>query len=160
MTNELPWRRLVGAWRGRGEGSYPDVAPFRYLEHTVITVAADWNMLHVVQETWLDEGDGVKKKALHLETGLIMRKDDGSLLYSCAQDSGRTEVMVGKLSSTSERSLRIDWETTVHANDARLVRAGRTWSVEGDTLHYSGHLSTVRTPEYRKHIEARLIRAA
>jgi hypothetical protein len=111
-------------------------------------------MLCVLQRTWRDEG-GVKGAALHLENGIIHGREDGSLLYSCAQDSGRTEVMRGIVSLT-EVTLRIDWITIEHSFDERLVKMGRTWWVEDGEFRYEAYLSTLRTPEYRKHLEARL----
>jgi hypothetical protein len=158
-TERPAWHCLVGVWRGRGSGSYPDMAPFGYIEETRMDLASGWGMLHVLQKTWLDEGDGVKGKPLHLEAGIVLPKEDGSLVYGCAQDSGRTEVMVGRPTIPSEGIVRIEWETTAHANDPRLVKLGRQWSVDGNELMYRAYLSTVRTPEYRKHLEARLVRS-
>jgi hypothetical protein len=60
----------------------------------------------------------------------------------------------------AEDALRIDWLTTAHSNDARLLRMGRTWWIDGTCLRYEAFLSTVRTPEYRKHLEATLERQA
>jgi len=88
---------LVGRWFGYGSGSYQDVPPFRYIEETRVEMASDWRMLHVVQKTWEHDGDGVKRRALHLEVGLILAGDNA-------------------------------------------------------------YLSTVRTPEYRQHLEASLVR--
>ncbi len=150
------WDRVVGRWSGSGSGSYPGIEPFRYAEHLVIAREPDWNMLSVLQRTWL-ERDGATGRALHLESGLIQLRDDGLLLYCCGQDSGRTEVMTGTVART-DGAMRIDWVTTAHSNDARLVRMGRTWWIDGDTLRYEAFLSTVRTPEYRKHLEATLQR--
>ena len=152
------WDWLVGSWSGSGCGSYPGIEPFRYTERLVIAREDDWNMLSVLQRTWL-ERDGATERALHLESGLIQLRDDGSLLYCCGQDSGRTEVMAGTI-TLAEDALRIDWLTTAHSNDARLLRMGPTWWIEGTCLRYEAFLSTVRTPEYRKHLEATLQRQA
>jgi hypothetical protein len=150
------WDWLVGSWSGSGRGSYPGIEPFRYTERLVIAREDDWNMLSVLQRTWL-ERDGATERALHLESGLIQLRDDGSLLYCCGQDSGRTEVMAGTITVAAD-ALRIDWLTTAHSNDARLLRMGRTWWIDGTCLRYEAFLSTVRTPEYRKHLEATLQR--
>jgi hypothetical protein len=115
---------LAGVWRGEGAGSYPEVAPFRYLEETTIVMEPDWAMAHVAQRTWRDEG-GMKGKALHLEVGLIPIGADGALQYGCAQDSGRTEVMKANFELSEDGSTLIAWRTTAHSNDARLVRLGR-----------------------------------
>src|SRR5262245_9526299 len=115
-------------------------------------------MLSVLQRTWRDES-GVRGKALHLESGIILARDDGSLEFGCAQDSGRTEAMKG-VASLEDGVLRIDWVTTAHSNDERLVKMGRTWWIADSSFRYEAHLSTVRTPEYRKHLEASLRRSS
>lgn len=158
------WTRLCGVWRGEGAGSYPDIPPFRFLEETTISLAPDWSMLCVLQSTWRLES-GVAGKGLHLETGIIQARD-GGLIYSCAQDSGRTEVMRGAVTE-SAAGLRIDWVTIAHGFDDRLIKMGRTWWIDGPgsrrdsasagpMFRYEAHLSTTRTPEYRKHLEASL----
>jgi hypothetical protein len=148
------WSRLAGLWTGEGAGYYPDIPPFRFIEKTTIELVPDWSMLCLLQRTWRDEG-GVKGTQLHLENGIIQAREDGSLLYSCAQDSGRTEVMRGSV-SLSGVSLRIDWSTIEHSFDERLVKMGRTWWFEDGEFRYEARLSTMRTPEYRKHLEASL----
>jgi len=146
--------RLAGCWIGGGLGSYPGIDPFRYTERLLISHEAGWNMLHVLQRTWLEKDGGVGR-ALHLESGIIHARDDGTLVYSCGQDNGRTEVMVGTI-AVQGGGIRIEWVTTEHANDSRLLRMGRTWMIDGAEFRYEAHLSTVRTPEYRRHLEATL----
>ena len=162
MINESPsnqfMQALVGRWSGHGDGSYPGIAPFRYVEETLIEMAPDWSMLHVLQRTWEREGDSGKGRALHLEAGLIRSRDDGTLLYGCAQDSGRTEVMTGTPALASGGVFHISWRTIEHANDDRLVELGRQWWLDRDTFIYKAFLSTIRTPEYRQHLDARLSR--
>lgn len=144
--------RLAGTWEGSGTGSYPGIATFRYFERLVIAHESDWNMLSVLQRTWLDEC-GAHGKALHLESGIIQARDDGSLVYSCAQDSGRTEVMRGIISA-AESVIRIEWVTIAHAHDERLLRMGRTWWLDASSFRYEAYLATVRNPEYQRHLEA------
>lgn len=149
---------LVGAWVGEGSGSYPDISPFQYLEETTITLAVEWNMLHVLQRTWRRAGDAAKGQALHLESGILLAKEDGSLVYSCGQDSGRAEVMAGTVGRTDDGRLEIEWKTFAHANDPRILQASRKWSVGAGSFSYEAQLSTVRTPEMRVHLMANLSR--
>lgn len=151
-------QRLVGAWHGRGSGSYPDVPPFRYAEETTIALARDWQMLHVLQQTWQIDDAGARQRALHLEAGIIVARDDGAMVYSCGQDSGRVEAMVAMPALDDGGVLRLAWQTIAHGNDARLVKLGRDWRVGSDRFEYEAYLSTVRTPEYRRHLEAQLHR--
>jgi hypothetical protein len=158
VLREDLWRCLVGEWRGAGAGAYPGVPAFRYLEHLTLALEPGWSMLTVLQRTWRDDGAGAGK-ALHLEAGVLQARDDGTLLFSCGQDSGRTEAMTGTVTRDAD-GLRIDWVTVAHGHDERLVRMGRTWWVGPSHLRYEAHLATVRTPEYRKHLEASLQRRA
>jgi hypothetical protein len=151
---EAVWSRLAGIWAGRGTGSYPHIGTFGYLEELVIAREPGWPMLSVLQRTWHDES-GVRGNGIHLESGIIRAREDGSLVYGCGQDSGRTEVMTGVV-SPEQGLLRIDWVTIAHSNDERLLKMGRTWWIDDSTLRYEAHLSTVRYPEYRKHLEATL----
>lgn len=150
------WHCLAGEWSGVGSGSYPGVPAFRYRERLAITIEPDWSMLSVLQRTWRDDGDAAGK-ALHLEAGVLLARDDGTLVFSCGQDSGRVEAMTGTVAREGG-GLRIDWVTVAHGNDDRLVRMGRTWWVGARDFRYEAHLATVRTPEYRKHLEAALRR--
>jgi len=154
VDREAAWTRIVGTWTGRGTGSYPHVGSFGYLEELVIAREPGWSMLSVLQRTWRDES-GVRGDGIHLESGIIQAREDKSLLYSCGQDSGRTEVMTGVVSAANGL-LRIDWVTIAHSNDERLQKMGRTWWLDDSSLRYEAHLSTVRNPEYRKHLEAEL----
>ena len=62
-------------------------------------------MLSVLQHTW--EVDGERRgKGLHLESGIIRVLADGRLEYSCAQNSGRTEVMVGDMAFLGDTPAR------------------------------------------------------
>src|ERR1019366_7220879 len=54
MSESIPWHAIVGKWSGRGRGSYPDVAPFDYLEETTIDLEPQWGIATVSQRTWLD----------------------------------------------------------------------------------------------------------
>jgi hypothetical protein len=145
--------RLAGAWRGEGVGVYPGAPSFRYREETTMTVVPGWNMLHVVQKTWREGGE-----PLHLEVGLVVPRDDGTLLYDCAQDGGRTEVMVGVVERAPGGAVEIAWTTTHHGNDARILKAGRVFRLSGEALAYEAYLSTVRTHAYRRHLDASLAR--
>src|ERR1019366_3272840 len=93
-----------------------------------------------------------------LEQGLIVPCNDGTFEYGCAQDSGRIESIVGSPRPTLNGGIEIDWVTTSHGNDDRLVRMGRTWQGEKNRLSYQAFLTTVRSGDYRQHLDAVLMR--
>jgi hypothetical protein len=148
---------LVGRWRGEGHGEYPGVARFRYAEETTFAAPVGWALLHVLQQTWREPGG-----PSHLEVGLVIPQGDGRLLFNCAQDGGRTEVMLGTLAPSADGGLAIAWETRDVSNDPRIVRAGRTWRLDAraETLAYEAFVATHRTPAYRRHLAATLRRVA
>lgn len=82
-----PLSALVGTWRGEGEGAYPTIAPFRYVEE--LTFSHDGRpVLAYRQRTW-DPGTG---GALHLESGFLRAAGDGRAELVVAQPTGLVEA--------------------------------------------------------------------
>jgi hypothetical protein len=158
MPVPVSWQSFLGEWRGTGRGSYPDVAPFSYLEETVLALEPGWGMVRVTKRTWLDLGGGARGEPQHLEQGLIILRADGILEYGCAQDSGRIESMRGVAQLASSGGVEINWVTTSHGNDSRLARMGRAGQLDDDRFTYQAFLSTVLWPDYRQHLGASLER--
>jgi hypothetical protein len=152
------WHAFLGSWQGHGVGSYPHFGQFRYLERTQLALEEEWGMVHVLQRTWLLDEHGHVKRPLHLEAGIIVPKDEGALEFGCGQDSGRIESMSGTPVASKDGDVEIDWATTAHGNDPRLVKMGRVWGLRGSKFIYQAFMSSVRTPEYRQHLEATLSR--
>jgi len=67
--------------------------------------------------------------------------------------------MVGSPRPTLNGGIEIEWVTTSHGNDDRLVRMGRMWQVEKNRFSYQAFWSTVRFGDYRQHLDAVLTRA-
>jgi len=121
MPAPVSRQSFLGEWRGTGRGSYPDVAPFSYLEETVLALEPGWGMVRNTQQTWLDLRGSARGEPLHLEQGLIVPRADGVLECRSTQDSGRVESMRGP---GVEGGVEINWVTTSHGDDSRLVRRG------------------------------------
>jgi len=153
-------RRLHGTWTGRGSGNYPTIDPFEWTETLRFELDESYPLLHYEQRTYLaPSGD-----ASHWESGFIRPLEHGSIEISSSQDSGRVEVLRGRLTEIEGKdgdwSLELD--SIVLDHDPRLHRTRRVFTLSGDTLLYVVDMATHTTPEPRlsQHLEARLRRTS
>jgi hypothetical protein len=151
--------KLHGVWRGEGAGDYPTIEAFRYRETLVFELDSDYPMLHYEQRTVLLPGE----TASHWESGFIRATEDGSIEISNSQDSGRVEVLRGRLldgGDAGEDDLRIELDSIVLDHDPRLVETRRIILVRGNVLGYTVYMATHTTPEPRlqQHLHATLRR--
>jgi len=147
---------LEGTWRGTGAGDYPTIDAFEYEETIRFDVDDSYPLIHYEQKTRLIPSG----EASHWESGFIRPLDDGSVEWSSVQDSGRVEVLRGRLAAaTGETRLVLD--SIVLGHDPRLVSTQRTFTLRGDRLSYIVRMSTRTTPEPRlgRHLKAELERA-
>jgi len=128
-----PLGRLVGTWRGEGEGAYPTIAPFRYREEIVL--AHDGRpVLAYRQRTWRLDAD----VPMHVESGYLRGPVDGRVELIVAQPTGIAEVASMALREESGvlvlDGARAALQRTASAKDVVDVR--RRFTLEGDALHY------------------------
>ena len=148
--------KLEGEWKGRGAGRYPTIDSFEYDETIRFDPDASYPLIHYEQRTWLTSGE-----ASHWESGFIRPLEDGAIDVSNSQDSGRVEVLRGRL-SPADGGFVLALESVVLDHDPRLVRTRRTFTLNDDTLRYLVEMATHTTPEPRmqQHLEAVLTRQA
>jgi hypothetical protein len=85
-----PFAGMAGVWQGRGEGSYPNVAPFAYLEELVIEPVPGRPVAH-----WRSRSrDAATGEPRHAEAGFV-RAGGGGVELVVAHNTGITEVAVG-----------------------------------------------------------------
>ena len=150
---------LHGMWQGEGAGDYPTIEAFRYRETLVFELDSDYPMLHYEQRTVLLPDE----EASHWESGFIRATEDGLIEISNSQDSGRVEVLRGKLldgDDAGEDDLRIELDSIVLDHDPRLAGTRRVFCLRGNTLRYTTYMATHTTPEplLQQHLEATLHR--
>ncbi|MCP3981157.1 MAG: FABP family protein [bacterium] len=149
---------LAGRWKGRGAGEYPTIESFEYEEDLRFDLDAGYPLIHYEQKTLLLPA----REPSHWESGFIRPLEDGSIEISNSQESGRVEVLRGRLDAagTKPDGFEIDFESVVLQHDPRLVATRRTWQLSGDTLRYVAYMATHTTPEPRqtRHLEAVLRR--
>lgn len=140
-----PLGALVGTWRGDGEGAYPTIAPFRYVEE--LTFSHDGRpVLAYRQRTW----DPETGAALHLESGFLRTPGDGRAELVVAQPTGLVEASVLDVHGDAD-DLVLDGQraTLTRTPAARPVEdVRRRLVLRGGTLHvdlwmsFAGHDDT------------------
>ncbi len=134
---------LLGTWVGQGEGSYPTIQPFQYLEEVVFAHVGKPFLAYSQKTRAVADG-----KPLHAETGYLRVPQPGRVELVLAHPSGITEIEVGTYSVTGDR---IDVELSATAigltPTAKEVTAlGRSLRIDGDEFSYSVRMGAVGQP--------------
>lgn len=140
-----PLARLVGLWRGEGEGAFPTMASFRYREEIEFTHDGR-PVLAYRQRTWRVDED----VPLHGESGYLRGPAEGQAELIVAQPTGFGEVAALTIitDAVDTGTLVLDGDRapvqrTASAKEVRDVR--RRFRLDGDALHcdlwmtYGGH---------------------
>ena len=145
-----PLEFLLGTWKGKGAGSYPDIADFDYLEVVSFSHVGK-PFLSYVQGT----RDASTGQPLHAETGYLRPVGDDRAELLIAQPSGIMELLDVELSGSSFRATST---TVVQAPTAKQVDAVlRIVTVTRNEMHYELHMAAMGHP-LLPHLEAVLIR--
>jgi len=148
---------LIGEWSGLGRGEFPTIEPFEYLE--TLKFSADHRpFLHYEQRTQRRNSAQVDYIPSHWESGFIRLLPDGQVELINAQGGGRLERLVGSLEQT-EMGLILRLGNATFLNDARMLETKRTFTLEGDILHYTQDMGTTAVLGITHHVEATLKRA-
>jgi len=128
-----PLARLVGTWRGEGEGAYPTIETFTYGEEVVF--AHDGRpILSYRQRTWR-MGTGAP---LHVESGFLRAPVDGGAELIIAQPTGFGEIANLALGQDGDALLldggRSELLRSPTAKEVTDVR--RRFRVDDDVLRY------------------------
>ena len=150
-------RMLEGEWQGRGFGEYPTIVSFEYLETLRYTLDETRPLLHYVQDTRRFKKEVADYVPSHCETGFLHWLGDSKVEIANAQLGGRVEVMQGTIEAT-DNGFVMQFRSVDFANDSRMAGATRTFTLEGDTLHYRMSMQTTKVPDLTLHVEATLQR--
>jgi len=135
--------QLQGTWKGQGSGKFPTIDSFKYMEELTFEVNRKYPLIHYEQKTILI----ATQKPSHWESGFIRIIDDNMIEISNAQDSGRVEVLRGKMIQQSDAGFEILLVSTVLANDPRMISTNRTFKLEDNTLECTQAMATNTTKE-------------
>lgn len=90
--NPLAW--LVGTWRGRGHGEYPDMERFEFAQEVVFS-HDERPFLTYFSRSWIVDSEGEILRAGASETGFWRVKPSKILEVTIAHSSGSGEGWVG-----------------------------------------------------------------
>jgi hypothetical protein len=144
---------LVGTWRGEGSARFPGIDTASYREELRFAWIGLDPVLCYEQRTWWR-----RDEPLHWESGFLSADDEGLFTLLNSQNSGRVEVMKGRLADGPAGSLLLTLASTLHGNDARMLASTRSLALAGATLRYEVTMATTRVPQLAPHLEASLQR--
>jgi hypothetical protein len=134
---------LLGAWEGRGSGTYPTIEPFDYVEEVVFSHVGKPFLVYAQKTRAATDG-----KPLHAETGYLRVPQPGHVELVLAHPSGITEIEVGTYTADG-MTIELDMtaSTIGLTPTAKEVTAlGRRFRVDGDELSYSLQMAAVGQP--------------
>jgi hypothetical protein len=133
---------LLGTWSGGGQGDYPTIEPFAYVEEVTFGHTGK-PFLTYAQRTRSEAG-----QPLHAETGYLRVPSPTRLELIVAHPTGITEIDEGTLTE-NDGELRIDVHSTTiglstSAKDVMALR--RSFIISGDELRYTVLMAAVGQP--------------
>lgn len=150
--NGGPLEFLVGTWAGRGQGSYPTIEPFDYLEEVTFEAVAGKPFLAYRQRT----RHATEQRPLHAESG-FWRWTDGGVEVVLSHAFGITEILEGRAEAGL---IELTSRALVGTSTAKSVEATtRRFEQTGDELRYDVAMAAVGEP-LTHHLHAVLQRRA
>jgi hypothetical protein len=134
---------LLGTWGGHGEGKYPTIQPFEYLEEVVFSHVGKPFLAYVQKTKAVADG-----KPLHAETGFLRVPQPGRVELVLAHPSGITEIEVGTYSVSGDR-IEVELATTaigLTPSAKEVTALGRSLRVDGDELSYTVRMRAMGQP--------------
>jgi hypothetical protein len=151
LTPELaPLAGLVGSWRGDGEGEYPTIEPFRYLEE--VSFGHVGKPFLAYSQRTRHAGTG---QPLHAESGYWRAVGGGRLEVVLAHPSGILESLEGTVDGGVIELSSTVMITTATAKSVTAVH--RRFELDGDALRYQLAMAAVGLP-LTHHLRATLLR--
>jgi len=134
---------LLGTWAGRGEGKYPTIEPFEYLEEVVFSHVGKPFLAYAQKTKAVADG-----RPLHAEIGYLRVPRPGHVELLLAHPNGITEIDTGTYSVTGDViEIELSSTTIGLAPTAKEVTAlGRSFRVDGDDLSYTLRMGAVGQP--------------
>ena len=146
---------LLGTWEGSGNGEYPTIDDFAYLESITFGHVGKPFVAYTQRTRHPDTG-----APMHAETGYLRVPRPGSIEIVMAQPTGLAEIYEGAVVGgdvplvIDARSSSINATST--AKEVTITE--RTSSVTGDVLRYTFRMAAVGQP-LQHHLSATLRRA-
>lgn len=145
-----PLAGLLGTWRGEGEGSYPTIEPFRYLEEVTFGHVGKPFLTYGQRSRHADTG-----QPLHGESGYWRAVGAGRLEVVLAHPFGLLESLEGTLDDGRIELSSVQLVGTATAKS--VVAVTRHLEFGGDELRYDVAMAAVGQP-LTHHLSAVLFR--
>jgi hypothetical protein len=145
---------LLGTWSGRGNGEYPTIEPFGYLEEVTFGHVGKPFLSYGQRTKAIDDG-----RPLHAETGYLRMPSADRVELVLAHPTGITEIEEGTLAIDGS-TLQMDLMATAIglSESAKHVAAlCRSIRVDSDELTYTLRMAAVGQP-LQHHLAATLHR--
>jgi hypothetical protein len=145
---------LLGVWAGQGDGVYPTIAPFGYLEQVTFTHVGKPFLSYAQKTKASDDG-----RPLHAETGYLRVPSEARVELILAHPTGVAEIEEGPV-SVHGAVIEMELAATAigRSTSAKEVTAlGRFIRVDGDELTYTVYMGAVGQP-LQPHLTATLRR--
>ena len=146
---------LLGTWSGQGQGHYPTIEPFTYVEEVTFGHVGK-PFLSYVQKT----RHGETGLPLHAESGYLRAVGGDRIEFVVVQPSGIVEIHAGQVRETTLELGLVSVQVTPAAKSVTdVVRAMRVEPADGTlALTYDLSMAAVGQP-LTHHLSARLLRA-
>ncbi len=146
---------LVGTWRGPGEGHYPTIADFAYLEELVFSHVGK-PFLAMNQRTRHPQSDA----PMHAEVGYLRPQPSRTIEMVLAQPTGVVEIHAGSVEEKADgvivdlRTERVEGTRTAKP----ITEVRRRLEVAGDALKIDMWMAAMGEP-LTHHLSAELVRS-
>ena len=149
-----PLDALIGTWEGAGEGEYPSIKGFDYIEEISFTNIGK-PFLEYRQRTWKADNT-----LMHVETGYLRVPSPDRVEFVLALPTGQVELCEGRL-EVADGEIRIFVEgKLINSSTAKQVDAtARSYALVGDALKTSFDMAAVGYP-IQRHLTSNLTRTA
>ncbi|MET0455628.1 MAG: peroxynitrite isomerase [Mycobacterium sp.] len=145
---------LLGTWAGSGDGEYPTISSFSYLEEVTFGHVGKPFLAYTQRTRARDDG-----RPLHAEAGYLRAPSPNRVELILAHPTGITEIQEGSLTA-SDSSIELELTATtigLSASAKDVTALSRSFSIAGDVLTYTVRLGAVGQP-LQHHLSATLHR--
>ncbi|XP_068319885.1 peroxynitrite isomerase Rv2717c [Pyrus communis] len=144
-----PISYLLGTWKGQGEGGFPTINSFSYVEQLNFSHSGK-PFIAYTQKTWkLNSGE-----PMHAESGFWRPKPDGSIEVVISQSTGLVEVQKGTYDA-EEKVIKLQSELV--GNASKVTEITRVFKLVDEELSYEVQMATNLT-SLQPHLKASLKR--
>lgn len=139
---------LLGTWKGQGEGGFPTINSFSYIEEINFSHHPSRPVVAYTQKTWkLGSGE-----PMHAESGYWRPRQDGSIELVIAQSTGLVEVLKGTYNA-EEKVIKL--QSAMVGNASKVKETTRVFEFTGGDLSYVVQMAT-HSVSLQPHLRASL----